>query len=119
MEVTSLDEIRNQAEPEVIEIPGFKSGKTINVAVKSLDLTPYLLKLNIGNPLAGQDGTKVAEQIEIKDMLPLLDEIVKEALVAPAYDEIAAIAPLTLQQKLEIFNYVMKDVIELQSFRSE
>jgi hypothetical protein len=119
MEITSLDEIRNQAEPEVIEIPGFKPGKTINVAVKPLDLTPYLLKLNIGNPLVVQNGAKPAEEIAIKDILPLLDEMVREALVNPTYDDIAAISPLTLQQKLAIFNYVMKDVVDLQSFRSE
>lgn len=119
MEVTSLEEIRSQAEPDIISIPGFKTDKTINVAVKPLDLTPYLLKLNIGNPLAVQNGTKPTEEIAIKDILPLLDEMVKEALVQPTYEDIVAIAPLTLQQKLAIFNYIMKDVIDLQSFRSE
>ena len=120
--VTSLDEIRKQAEPEVIEIPGFRPGTTINVAVKAVDLTPFLLETGISNPLMaivqkktaeGKGKEEIAQEIEEKasegidtnKLLPAIDAIVKETLVQPTYEEITAIRDLTLDQKLTIFEY--------------
>jgi len=127
--VTPLDEIRAQAEPEIIEIPGFRPGAVINVKVRLLDLTPKLLQLRIGNPLLAevqklaQDGMgkdEIAAKLDsggnIADMLPMLDEISREALVEPAYDEITSIHPLTLAQKMKIFSYIT-GAEELSPFR--
>lgn len=135
--VTTLEEIKKQAAPDVVEIPGFKLGTTINVAVRLIDLTPYLLELDIGNPLyeaavmkakLGEDKKAVAEAvqkealqsgIDLKKVLPVLDAVAKEALVEPRYEEIISIAPLTLEQKMAIFNYAIGDVDGLSSFRSQ
>lgn len=120
--VTSLDEIREQAEPEVITIPGFRPGTTINVAVKAVDLTPILLETGISNPLTAivqkktMEGKskeeiekeiedKASEGIDVNKLLPAIDAIVKETLVQPTYEEITAIRELTLDQKLAIFDY--------------
>lgn len=135
--VTTLEEIRQQAMPEIIEIPGFKPGTTINVAVRLVDLTPYLLELDIGNPLyeiavkkAKTGGSKedIIKEIQnetqktgidLKKILPILDAVVREALVQPTYEEITAIVPLTLEQKFAIFDYAIGEVEELTSFRGQ
>ncbi len=135
--VTTLEEIKKQAAPDVVEIPGFKPGTTINVAVQLIDLTPYLLELDIGNPLyeaavmkakLGEDKKAVADAvqkealksgIDLKKVLPILDAVAKEALVEPRYEKIISIAPLTLEQKMAIFNYAIGDVDGLSSFRSQ
>jgi len=136
--VTSLDEIRAQVEPEVIEIPGFKPGAVINVAVRSVELTPHLLRVGIGNPLLdaavkkakeGKSLPEIEQELEAEvdkvkertmdSILPIIDAVVKEALVEPTWDEIASIQPLTLSQKMAIFNYAVGDVVALRSFRGE
>ncbi|MGV8164649.1 MAG: hypothetical protein ACLKAK_07315 [Alkaliphilus sp.] len=124
LKVTPINEIKIQAEPEVITIPGFRSGATINVAVRMIDLTPKLLTLGIGNPLLAkaQDLAKEGlsqeeiaeklgsgEQSDVTSMISLLDEIAKEALASPTYEEIMAIHPLTLPQKLKILSYIMSE----------
>ncbi len=139
---TTLDEIRAQAEPEVIEIPGFRPSTTINVAVRPVDLTPHLLTVGVENPLLeiarkkAQDGM-TKEEIEadmsaeierragegagrdLVSFLPVVDTICKEALVEPAWDQISEICPLTLNQKMAVFNWAMGDAKELQSFRGQ
>lgn len=120
--VTSLDEIRKQAEPEIIEIPGFRPGTTINVAVRMVDLTPYILETGIKNPLLavvqkktqeGKSKEEIAREVEkevnggidVKAIMPAIDAVVEEALVEPTYREITSIRNLTLEQKLAIFDY--------------
>ena len=49
--VTPLEDVRAQAEPEVITIPGFRPATTINVQIRYVDLTPAILSTNISNPL--------------------------------------------------------------------
>ena len=140
--VTSLEEIRAQAEPELVDIPGFRPGTTITVALRPVDLTPHLLAAGVRNPLLGaamkraQEG-KTKEQIEaeieadvqkqaeigfgssLEAYLPAIDAVVKEALVEPTWEQITAIRPLSLTQKIEIFNKATGDVKILQSFRGK
>ena len=121
---STLDEIRAQAEPEVIEIPGFRRGTTLRVMVRHIDLTPHLLASGIGNPLlaAAQGGAApnvTAVMPPLEKLLPVLDAVAREALVQPTFDEIAAVAPLTLPQKMAIFTAVAGKVEELRSFRGE
>lgn len=137
--VTKLDEIRAQAEPEIIELPGFRSGAVIYVAVRMIDLTPKFLELRSGNALLAEAAKKVKKgkeegksDDEIKEdlvaevegnsntaaeLFSIMDEVAAEALVDPTYEEITAIHPLTLMQKAVIFNYVMGE--DLLPFRSE
>lgn len=135
--VTSLDEIRAQAEPDVITIPGFKPGATINVAIRMVDLTPYILETGVGNPLIavavkkaqeGKTKEEISREVEqeatrkvldLKTMIPAIDAVVKEALVQPTWDEITAICPLTLDQKIAIFNHATGDIGGLSSFRGK
>ncbi|AEE95285.1 hypothetical protein [Mahella australiensis] len=116
----SLEELKQLAQPDIIEISGFKPGETITIAVKMVDLTPYLLELNIGNPVIDNKGkTDTGIELQIKDIVPILDEVVKEAMVQPTYGEFVSITPMTFDQKLQIFNYAMGDLERLSSFRQE
>lgn len=130
LNVTSLEEIRAQAEPTVIEIPGFKQGTTIRVAVRTVDLTPHLLEAGIGNPLLGairaakgqtveEIGQEVEEKVDVAKLLPIFDAVAKDALVKPTYAEITAICPLTLEQKLAILDAAAGGIAELKSFRGQ
>lgn len=140
---TSLDEIREQAKPTVISIPGFRPGTTINVAVQPVDLTPHILELGLGNPVlaaaigaaansggdpeaatkaASDAATKAGGEASLKQLAPLFDAVAQEALVEPTYDQIieAAGRPLTLDQKLAIFDAATGGGFqELRSFRGQ
>lgn len=135
MKVTPIDEIRAQAEPDVIEIPGFKPGTTINVAVQPvLQLTPRLLAAGLANPLLmsirekAKTGAK-AEDLEheagvaidekgAEALVVFLDLIARETLIEPTYDQIAAIHPLTFEQDLAIANYVIGNLGDLEALAS-
>lgn len=126
LSVTSLDEIRAQAAPQVIEIPGFKKGTTIKVAVRVVDLTPHLLEAGIGNPLLAVvrgkgegEGEGQERDVSVARLLPVLDAITKSMLACPTYDEIVAICPLTLDQKLTLAAHALGGIQELASFRGE
>lgn len=128
--VTSLEEIRVQTEPEIVELPGFRAGTVINVKLRMIDLTPKLLELRVSNPLLAE-AQKLAQEGVPKDQIagkldtsslteiaPLLDTVAQEALMEPTYQEIMAIHPLTLAQKLKIFSSVLGEDL-LLPFRSE
>lgn len=128
--VTTLEEIRLQAQPEIIEIPGFRMNSVINIKIRLIDLTPKLLELRIANPMlieaqklaqGGMSREEVASKLDnssFTDILSLLDVIVREAIVEPTYEEIIAIHPLTLPQKLKIFTHVIGEGT-LDSFRDQ
>ncbi len=129
--ITSLDEIRSQTAPQVIEIPGFREGSILYVKLRMIDLTPRLMELRIGNPLlveaqklakTGTSKAEIAERLDIgiaaKEMLPLLDEVAREALIEPTYADITSIHPLTFVQKVRIFEYAT-GLDDLRPFRSE
>jgi hypothetical protein len=125
---STLEEIRAQAKPRIIEIPGFAPGTTLAVAVRPVDLTAHLLTVGIGNPLlaavraarteqaASED---VASEIDLQKLLPVLDAVARDALVEPTYEEILSVAPLTLEQKLTVFNASLGGTDSLSRFRRE
>lgn len=125
---STLDEIRTQAKPRVIEIPGFAPGATIAVAVRPVDLTAQLLTAGIGNPvLAAVRATRtekatsedIASDIDLQKLIPVLDAVARDALVEPTFEEIVSIAPLTLEQKLAIFNESLGGADALARFRRD
>jgi len=63
---------------------------------------------------------EIARQgMDVNNLLPAIDAICQEALVEPTWDDITAIRPLTLEQKLAIFDYATGGIDELQSFRGK
>ncbi|MBT9156893.1 MAG: hypothetical protein DDT37_01884 [Firmicutes bacterium] len=123
--VTSLDEMREQVEPEVITIPGFRPGTLINVKIKYVDLTTAILATNISNPLialAYQQAREGKSRQEIEDevnrqsdtpaadaerVLASLSTLACQALVEPTYEELISIAPLNTEQLAAIYLYML------------
>ncbi|MBT9154645.1 MAG: hypothetical protein DDT39_01324 [Firmicutes bacterium] len=123
--VTSLDELREQIEPEVITIPGFRPGTLINVKIKYVDLTTAILETNISNPLialAYQQAREGKSRQEIEDevnrqsdtpaadaerVLASLTTLAQQALVEPTYVQLTAIAPLNTEQLAAIYLYML------------
>ncbi|MBT9154864.1 MAG: hypothetical protein DDT39_01550 [Firmicutes bacterium] len=123
--VTSLAEMREQVEPEVITIPGFRPGTVINVKIKYVDLTTAILATNISNPLialAYQQAREGKSRQEIEDevnrqsdtpaadaerVLASLSTLAQQALVEPTYEQLTAIAPLNTEQLAAIYLYML------------
>ena len=142
LKVTSLEEIREQAKADIITIPGFKPNTTINVKVQALDMTELLLQHNVSNPLLDLVDKKAREGMDeeelkaavmkkmggmddgdaqkrtdtIKKLSPLLKVVCQEVLVQPTFKQFENIRPLTVTQRLAIFNHVIKGVKEKEPF---
>lgn len=129
--VISLDEIRQRAHGQVIEIPDWDGRGTIKVRVRKIDITPIILRAGVIPNSLKVKAQEVFEgeapkrlkadevELEMEKLLPALDAIAKEAMVEPGYDDIQAILPLTLNQKMAIFRFVTEEVQLLESFRQE
>lgn len=129
--VITLEQIRERARGEVIEIPDWDGRGTIKVRARKIDITPIAmqagvipnsLKVRAQEVFEGKVPKRLKNdeiELEMEKLIPALDAIAKEALVEPKYEDIQAILPLTLMQKLAIFQYVTKEVQQLESFRGE
>lgn len=133
LRVISMDEIRERAKGTIVEISDWDPSKKIAVRVKAVDMTPFLLKIdklpNILKSSAtavfkddGSDAAKVQaldalDSNSMEEMLPIIDGVVQEVLVEPAFDEIQKVYPLTLGQKMELFRMAMGGIEALDSFR--
>ena len=134
LRVISLEEIKAKAEGTIVEISDWIPGKKIAVRVKAIDMTPHILKIdklpNIlkdsatevfnGKQMSDKriaDLTNSLDQDSISKIIPILDGIVKEVLVEPKFDDIQAVYPLTLGQKMELFRIAMQGMEQLDSFR--
>lgn len=129
-DVITLKEIEERARGQVIEIPDWDGRGTIKVRARKIDLTPIVLKAGwVPNSLKVKakevfDGKDPKDEnfdidVDLQKILPALDEVAKQALVDPKYDDIVKIMPLTLNQKLAIFHFVTEEVRQLESFRRE
>lgn len=143
----TLAELQNFAKGILIDIPSFIDGEFIKVKVKRIDMTKsFLNKPQITNFLANpvidkymkDDKLKTLSQDEIKnkliqesstlsnedlksiqELLPLLDEIAKEILIEPTYEDFSsACGGLSQKQKEFLFNWAIAETTSLQSFRN-
>lgn len=137
--VTPLDEIRCQTQPEIITIPGFRPGTTINVKIKYVDLTTAILETNISNPLIalacqkareGKSRQEIEDEVNAQSETPAADTervlksltaLARDALVEPTYEQLTAIAPLNAEQLAAIYLYMLygERGEGLSSFRDE
>ena len=135
--VISLEDIAEKAKGEIVEIPDWEPGKTINVRLRSIDVTPLLLEAGaFPDELSmdvqamfdeGEDkkkeksSAKPSQDIKVKmdKLMPIIDRIAEGALVEPTYEEIQKVYPLTNSQKMAIYNYVMRGIKKIKPFREE
>lgn len=131
--VITLEEIRERAKGVITEIPGWTQGEVIAVRLRAIDMTPHILSMeNMPNVLRNAamavfekddvSSEKIAAETDVSDMqrmLPIIDSIVKECLVEPTWDDFQENYPLTMVQKMAIFEFAMAGVDSLKSFRSK
>ncbi len=128
--VITLEQIRERAKGEMIDIPDWDGRGTIKVRVRKIDVTPIILKTGMLPNSLKVKANEVFEgkvkrgkaddiEFELDKLVPAIDAIVQEALVEPKFEEIQNILPLTLSQKLAIFHYVTEEVRKLEPFRGE
>lgn len=130
VKVTSLAEMKDIAQP-IVPIPAWDNENEIHVRLRRVTLLSIIQSGQIPNDLLGvaqkvalkRQGTpespiKQDDPDEVSRFHQLLDEVAKQALVEPTYDEIVEhVAPLTDQQRLAIFTFATSGVKALTSFR--
>ncbi len=130
----SIEEIKEKAKGTLVEIPDWDNTGTISVRLKTIDVTPLLMESgNIPNSLVtevatmfDEDNKPIEDEVKspektqqmLSTFAPMLETISKEALVEPTYDAIQEVYPLTLQQKIAIFQFVIGGIDKLKPFRS-
>ena len=142
----TLAELSGFAKGILIDIPSPISGEVIKVKVRRLDLTKDLLgKSEITNFLSidviekYKDTSKSKEEIEkelekelakkieendektkdgIMKIVPLIDDICKEVLVEPTYQDFQNTCGLTMEMKMCLFGFAVGETQKLQSFRN-
>ncbi len=124
----SIEEIKKRAKGTLVEIPDWEPGKFISVRLKTIDITPLLMETG---SIPDQLSPEVADMFEktgeisptsnmdLTKFVPMLDAMAKSALVEPTYEEINEIYPLTLTQKLAIFQYITGGIDQMKPFRKE
>lgn len=131
--VITLEEIKERAKGVITEIPGWTQDEVIAVRLRAIDMTPHILSMeNMPNVLRNAamavfekddaSSEKIAAGTDVSDMqrmLPIIDSIVKECLVEPTWDDFQENYPLTMVQKMAIFEFAMAGVDSLKSFRSK
>jgi len=136
----NIEELKNLAKGTIIAIPGYNEEDSINVRVKKIDFSKEMLngKYNLSSFLTGSiieelNNTSTDEEREeiikkeavkeggevIEDMFPMLDNICKECLIEPTFEEFEEVYPLTLNQKYAIFDWVLGGIRDLKPFRSK
>lgn len=138
----SLDQLRKAASGEVINIPDHTGSETIAVRVKRVDLTSDVLSSGmIPNDLQadvvkqfekGGSRDQVEKHIEkrlekelagdmeeMNKFLPMINKLCEKALMEPTWADFEEIYPLTMPQKMAIFEWLMGEVRQMRSFRDK
>ena len=127
MKITSLEELKEIAKGEVIELPGFNE-KPFVVRAKRPSLLNLVSSGEIPNELLttaysifnGRTVTGKQEAVSMKETNDLLRIVAEKALIEPTLKQIEeAGLELTDLQLLELYNYSQQGVRALQSFREK
>lgn len=133
--VITLEEIKVLAEGEPFEISNWLPNRPkITVRVKGIDMTPHMLKLSSmpnklktsayevfnGKVTPKKDAipTELSKD-ELEQMVPLMEAVAADMLLEPKFEEIQALYPMTLKQKMELFQFAMGGINDLDAFRTE
>lgn len=127
MKVTSMEELRKQAEP-IINIPNFSNDGYIQVRVRKPRLVALAAKGEIPNHLMGIaremiTGTKSnpnevpTDETLLKRTAKITELYCSVTLIEPSYEEFKDI--ITDQQADEIVKWALSGIQELNSFRKK
>mgnify|MGYP006924660551 FL=1 len=118
--VISLAELKNQGS-EIIGLSPSTGINKIGVRVRRLSILGLCSHGKIPNQLIGAAkklfDSKDTGAIELNEQGELLDIIAKEVLIEPTFEDFEELAPLTDEQKWELYIYSQRGVEGLEKFR--
>lgn len=135
LKVTSINELKNYAKGDIVELPEFGNGQKFIARLKRPSMMNLVKCGKIPNSLLqsasslfdkGPSGTLNSKQFGINDlsqdamsqMFDVIDIICEASFVEPTYSQIKeAGIELTDEQLLFIFSYSQTGVKQLDSFR--
>ncbi|KIE46919.1 hypothetical protein U732_1124 [Clostridium argentinense CDC 2741] len=124
--ITTIEELKQMAEYDVIELPKFKVGIPFNVKVKRVSLLNLVRKGIIPNKLLsaaeelfyGKQSSK--GNVDLAQLTNVMFIMAGNALVEPSIKDLESVGlELTDEQIVALFNYTQHGVQELESFRKE
>ena len=134
----SVEDLKEYGKGKLLQIPSWEDVDRdyIVVKVRTVDFTPHLMELeHLPNELMaaaqevfkGKDKKPDAEKAkefldnnskQLKDMMPIIDAVVEEALLEPTWEDFEDHKPLDFQQKMAIFENVIRGVKQVEPFRA-
>lgn len=131
--VTSIDELKNYARGQVVELPSFGDGQPFIARLKRPSMLGLVKSGKIPNALldsakslfeGGAPGAMKSKPNSVDDntmkqIFDVMDILCEESFVEPTYKEIKdAGIELTDEQLLFVFGYSQNGVKQLDSFRN-
>ncbi|PIH05151.1 esterase [Clostridium combesii] len=126
LKVTNIEDLKNVAQGEVIQLPQFSQGIPFNARVKRVSLLNLVRKGVVPNKLLsaaeelfyGKQSSK--ENVDLAQMTDVMYIMAENALVEPSIEDLKSVGlELTDEQIIALFNYTQEGVSELDSFREE
>lgn len=128
--VTTIEELKQYADGEIVSIPGFTSDKPFVVKLRRPSLMRLAHEGVIPNNLlvkanelffVDEENTRDFENKEmLKEMYGVLSVMAKESMVSPTFDEVLdAGLQLTDMQLMTIFNYTQVGINMLSPFHTK
>lgn len=117
MKITKLDDLKKFNDGEVVELPAFDDNTPFVARLKRLSLLALCKAGAIPNQLLGaaQEIFEGRQKSNIKNYADVLDVIISQALIEPAYDDVKDL--LTDMQRMAIFAYTQSGIKGLLPFR--
>lgn len=133
MPIITLEELRERAKGEEVEIPDWTPDQTIVVRLRRLDLTapeiglmgrmkafPNALK---AKAIKGSAPGKLMEEMDpeaMDSMMEMFTTVARLALLEPTYEQIVETGlVLTMEQKMAIFGWQQGEIDALEPFRGQ
>ena len=126
LQVTNLEQLKQMAEYDILELPRFKQEIPFNVKVKRVSLLNLVRKGVIPNKLLsaaeelfyGKSSNK--GNVDMKTLTDVMFIMAENALVEPSVKDLEELGlELTDEQIVSLFNYSQKGIEEIESFRKE
>ncbi|WP_419023502.1 hypothetical protein [Holdemanella sp.] len=127
-QVTSLEQLKQYANGNIVRLPDFAEGQPFIAKLKRPSILGMAKQGKIPNSLLVktnelfvQSGSLDTEENSMmQEIYDVIDLIASETFVEPTYDEIKSTGiELTDEQMMFIFNYSQQGVKALESFRTE
>jgi len=126
LQVTNLEQLKQMAEYDILELPRFKQEIPFNVKVKRVSLLNLVRKGVIPNKLLsaaeelfyGKSSNK--GNVDMKTLTDVMFIMAENTLVEPSVKDLEELGlELTDEQIVSLFNYSQKGIEEIESFRKE